>query len=92
MFGEACNGAVCKMLVGDACLERDGDAGERGDSVEEPGIEMNTEAGERMQRGRIVGVVDGQHACGGGGSVGQRCIAFKDRDLRAAAVKFERKR
>ena len=92
MFGEACNGAVRKMLVGDACLERDGDAREPGDFFEEAGIKINAEAGERMQRRRIVGIGDSQHARRRGRSVRQCCIAFKDRDLRTPAVKFERKR
>ncbi len=81
-----------KGLEGGAGVEGDVKAGEIEEMLQKIGIEGEAEFGERKQRGRVFGVVCGEHAGGCGGGLGKRLAAVEDCDAHSAPVKFEGKR
>ena len=73
-------------------MERDSDAGECVEAIEEGRVEREAEVGELAQRRRIVRIARGEHSGGSGGGFGERLCLIEDGDAEAAAMEFERER
>lgn len=93
VLGQALRCAVRLVLECGVGVEGNGDAGELLDVLEEGWVQLGAEQGEREQRGRIVGVVNGEHAgsgvCGG---VRESGVALQEEDAGSASMEFQGKR
>ena len=76
-------------LQGGFCVEGNRDAREVFEMSEPTGVEREAEVRKWLQRGRIFGIVRGEHACGGGGGLSERNARLEDGDACSAAMEFE---
>ena len=67
-------------------MERDGDAGELMEPVEEGWIEREAKVGELAQRRMVVRIAGSEHSGGGGGGFGERLPLIENGDTKAAAA------
>lgn len=88
--GKGGDGGQGGGLKGEVGLKGNADVGEVGDVIEEGGVETEGEIGERLEEGRVGGVVVGEHAGGGGGGFGEEGAAVEKSDARSATGELER--
>lgn len=78
-----------ECLEGGGGLKGDAAGGEVVEAIEKGGVEGAAEMGQGMELGRVVGVVDGEHAGGGGGGFGEGSGSIEDGDGEAEVVEVE---
>ena len=89
LFCEPENRSVIQVLERRGRLVRDGQAGERGNAIEEAVVERDAEVGEFAKLRRIVGVFGGQHSCSSRGGAAGRGSGIEKGDRRAPFVQFK---
>ena len=57
--------------------------------AEPAGVERKAEIGEGLQSGGIFRIVRGEHACCGGGGLGEGEAGFEDGNVGSAVMEFE---
>jgi len=88
-LGELAGSSILEILQCGVGVEGDGDAGELLDAREEGRVELSAELREREQRGRIVGIVDGEYAGSSGRGVGEGGIALQNQHAGTAVVELQ---
>lgn len=89
MLGETLRWVVEPVLQSGVCMKRNCDAGKFLNAVEEGWVELNAELGEWEQRGRVVGIVQSEHASSGRGGVDECGIALEDDDVGATGMELQ---
>jgi hypothetical protein len=92
LLGQALGGAILEVLKGRVGLERDGEAGEIAQAIEEAGVERQAVGSEGTQRRRIMWIAGCEHAGGSGRGALHGSGAVEYRHSRSACVQLQSER